>query len=87
MDAVLKAVGGAVGGSFSTTVLYPIEVSKTKVQAFGGKAGIQDADKVVDPEKAAAMKNVFACLMYTWKHEGYKQLVPPWVSDLLYTPI
>jgi hypothetical protein len=87
MDSILKACGGMVGGSFSTTVLYPIEVSKTKVQAFGGKAKVQDDSEnvVVDPEKTKAMENVFSCLLYTWKTEGYKSLVPPWVSARMST--
>jgi hypothetical protein len=40
MDVFVKALGGGVGGVVSTTILYPMEVTKTKVQASaGGEVG------------------------------------------------
>ncbi|OLP92781.1 hypothetical protein AK812_SmicGene25360 [Symbiodinium microadriaticum] len=71
----VKALGGGVGALFSTTVLYPLEVTKTKVQAFAGEAS---TDEGFDEEKHQAMGNTFRALHYTWKKEGFQALLAPW---------
>eukprot|EP00913_Durusdinium_trenchii_P031083 g29107.t1 len=67
LKGFVKALGGGVGALFSTTVLYPIEVTKTKVQAFAGKASTAEED---NDEKQKAMSNTFTAMAYTWKTEG-----------------
>jgi len=75
VEGLVKALGGGVGALFSTTVLYPLEVTKTKVQAFAGKASTAEED---DQEKQQAMGNTFRALHYTWKKDGPKALLAPW---------
>lgn len=75
IEGFVKALGGGVGALFSTTVLYPLEVTKTKVQAFAGEAS---TDEGFDEEKHQAMGNTFRALHYTWKKEGFQALLAPW---------
>ena len=80
MESFCKALGAFSGGVVATTVLYPMEVTKTRVQAFGGKAGASNLGALTEAEKEkqAAYTNVFKALIYTWKTEGSKALLPPW---------
>ena len=75
IEGFVKALGGGVGALFSTTVLYPLEVTKTKVQAFAGNASTAEDD---NEEKQKAMSNTFAAMAYTWRTEGPKSLLAPW---------
>eukprot|EP00438_Fugacium_kawagutii_P008587 Skav214152 [mRNA] locus=scaffold1645:273457:275690:- [translate_table: standard] len=75
IEGFVKALGGGVGALFSTTVLYPLEVTKTKVQAFAGNATTDEEDNL---EKQQAMGNTFAAMAYTWRKEGPKALLAPW---------
>jgi len=75
IEGFVKALGGGVGALFSTTVLYPLEVTKTKVQAFAGEAS---TDEGFDEEKHQAMGNTFRALHHTWKREGSQALLAPW---------
>jgi hypothetical protein len=79
MTTFCKATSAFVGAMVSTSILYPTEVTKTKVQAFM-RSGSLDQMTEEEREKAEAYTNVFKALIYTWRKEGYKALFPPWAQ-------
>ena len=73
--SLVQATSGFVGSIISTSVMYPLEVTKTRVQSFGGKSSTaaQDGDA-----RDLQMNTMVGALKYTWRTEGIWGLCPPY---------
>jgi hypothetical protein len=84
--ALVEASAACVGSLISTSIMYPLEVTKTKVQAFGGRSKTATQDGSAS-EQTKAMNTMVGALRYTWKTEGYNGLFPPfapgWIPKLV----
>lgn len=84
--ALVEASAACVGSLISTSFMYPLEVTKTKVQAFGGQSKSSSGDGA-NTEKTKAMNTMWGALKYTYKTEGKWGLFPPyapgWIPKLV----
>ena len=73
--SLIQATGAYVGAIISTSIMYPLEVTKTRVQSFGGKSktAAQDGDA-----GDLQMNTMVGAMKYTWKTEGPWGLFPPY---------
>ena len=76
--ALVEATAACVGSLISTTFMYPLEVTKTKVQAFGGKSKTSASATGGKATAEGHHNTMLSSMTHTYKTEGYKGLLAPW---------
>lgn len=68
--SLVEATAGFFGSIVSTSIMYPLEVTKTRVQSFGGKSSSAGGNN--------EMNTMIGALKYTYRTEGIWGLCPPY---------